>query len=278
MTLTHRILILSLPLALAAACSRPAPPPTPAPKAENPGPPMTPNPMPPGYVGRWAPSADLCQTSAWVFTDKALTTTGAVNCTFVQVTPNESGWIAEGACAAEAPAAPATLVLNTTRAGAQRTLAVSGNPFAAPQVLVTCDGPGGPPDPAAAAAARLAEARAIDGRILAVTGGVQPFDFKLKLLDLKGWRQDGQLVRITEPLSGEGGKSQGERSFYFRPGESDPFVVRAADTAYVFDGGKLMAVFGREGVELQPRSDKGQAEIETRVLGRARDVRAAAGG
>lgn len=279
MTRASLFAALGLSAVLAAACGQPAPPATP-PVAQNPGPPLTPNPMPPGYVGRWAASADLCEAGAWVFTDKGLTTAGEVSCTFTAVTPNESGWIAEGACIAQAPAAPASLVLNTTRAGAERTLAVSGGPFKGPQVLTACDVPGGPPAPGAAAApgpTGLADAAAIDSRIAAAGDGIKAGEFKQDGLIAKAWREGDAIVRITEPLMGGVGRKIGERSFYYRPGDLDPFLVRDAEAAYALEGGKLTAVYSREGTELQARAARDKAEIEGRVLSRARELRTAAG-
>jgi|GEM_PF-1386619 len=264
------------PLMLAlAACGQPVAPPTEPPKAENPGPPLTPNPMPPSYIGRWAATIDQCQTGAWVFTDKGLTTAGEVSCTFSQVTPNETGWIAEGACTAQAPAAPASLVLNTTRGGGARTLAVSGGPFTSSQVLAACPEPA----PQAPAPAAPDEAAAIDIRVAAgADPAVKPYEFKHKLLIAKAWRVNDQVIKIVEPRAAAAGRPAGERSYYFRPGETDPFLVRHEAAAYAFEGGKLTSVAGVDGASPNTNTPPDKGQIETRVLTRARELRIAADG
>ncbi len=270
--MTRPLPLHGLGLALAvtlAACGQPAPPPAAPPAAQNPGPPLIPNPMPPSYIGRWAASADLCETGAWTFTDKGLVTAGEVACSFSAVTPNESGWIAEGSCTAQAPAAPATLVLNTTRTGPTRTLAVSGGPFKGPQVLVACEATGQSAAAVLVAPAGLAAAAALDSRIAAADAALIPGVVKLRGETAKVWREGAAVVRITEAAAGE-------RSYYYRPGDLDPFLIRDADAAYALDGGRLTAVYGRDGAEAKGRADGDRAQIEGEVVTRARALRAAA--
>jgi hypothetical protein len=164
-----RACLLLLPLGLLAACNPPAAPAKP-PKAVNPGPPLTPNPMPPGYIGVWAAGADQCPTLPWTVSDKGLTAAGKVSCAFNQVTPNETGWIAEGACTVDAASAPASLVLNTTRTGAVRTLAISGGPFKTPLVLQGCEAPIGIPPSGTAASAEPGPAAAEPGNAALAQG------------------------------------------------------------------------------------------------------------
>jgi hypothetical protein len=167
---------------------------------------------------------------------------------------------------ADGRASASSIVLNTTRTGDARNLAVSGGPFKAPQVLLACAPIA---DPAQAAAVSAVEAaKAVDARLLAT----QSFDVKLSALTAKGWREAGQVTRITEPLPGD----DGARSYYFRPGEADPFLVRDAQGAYAFEGGKLSAVFSREGAPLQPVIDKDRMELEVRFVQRGRDLKQAA--
>lgn len=263
-------LALLLLLPLTTACGEPAPPPQKAPVAVNPGPPVPPETLPPTYVGRWAARPDLCASGAWVFTEKTLRTAGEVSCTFTQMTPNETGWIAEGACIAQAPAAPATLVLNTTGAGQTRTLAVSGGPFTAPQVLKAC--PVNPAD----LARPVADAEAQDRRIAATPAKIAVADFTQGSLISQAWREDGQVIKIAEPLIGDVGRKLAERHYYFRPGQPLPYLIRESEAAYAVEAGKIAAVFSRDGVELQMPADRDKAELERRLLGRAAELRKAA--
>jgi hypothetical protein len=267
------VLIAASLAAALGACGEQAQRPTKPPVAFNPGPAQPPNTQPPSYVGRWAATAELCDDGAWVFTDRSLATAGEVSCTFADVTANETGWIAEGACIAQAPAAPASLVLNTTRAGPNRTLAVSGGPFSGPQVLIAC-----PLKPTG----RLAEAAAIDDHITAEAGvadsAVKPYEFKYKLMIGKAWRQDDQVLKLAEPLNADVGGRLGERLYYFHPGEADPFLIRDSEVSYAFEAGKLSSVLSREGTELQAPADRDKAEIEGRLMARARELRRAADG
>lgn len=260
-------LLLLLPLAV--ACGQPAPPQK-APVAVNPGSPVPPDILPPTYVGRWAARPDLCASGAWVFSDKTLTTAGEVSCTFTQITANETGWIAEGACIAQKPAAAATLVLNTTGAGQTRTLAVSGGPFTAPQVLTVC--PVNPAD----LARPLADAEALDRRIAAAPADIAVADFNQGSLISRAWRQGGQIIKIAEPVIGDLGRKMAERHYYFRPGELTPYLIRESEASYAVEGGKIAAVFSRDGVELQMSADRDKAELERRLLGRATELRQAA--
>lgn len=257
-------------LPLATACGEPAPPPRKAPVAVNPGPPAPPDTLPPTYVGRWAARPDLCASGAWVFTDKTLTTAGEVSCTFTQITPNETGWIAEGGCIAQAPASPATLVLNTTGAGQTRTLAVSGGPFTAPRVLTSC--PVNPAD----LARPVADAEAQDRRIAAGPANIAMADFTQGSLISQAWREDGQIVKLAEPLLGDVGRKLAERQYYFRPGEPAPYLIRESQASYAVEDGEIAAVFSRDGVELQMPADRDKAELERRLLGRAAQLRQAA--
>ena len=280
------ILALAPLCGLLAACNPQSQPPARAPAAQNPGPPLTPDPMPPSYIGRWAATPDLCAAGAWVFTEKALNTAGEVGCTFTQVTPNDAGWIAEGACTAQAPAKPATLVLVTARSSAARTLAVSGGPFARAQVLVACDEATGAPPimsqsrgaPVPAAAGAVLDADALDKAIADPAAGVQPFEFRRGPLVAKGWRRGGAVVKIVEPLPADAGRNSGERAFYFRPGSPDPFLVRDPQALYALEGGKLLGVYSRDGAALQPPTPRDRAEIEGQVLAHGRDLHAAAEG
>jgi len=268
------LILLALPLA---ACE-PSRPPAKAPVAVNPGPPGPLQSQPPSYVGRWAASPDLCAAGAWVFTDKSLVTAGEVSCTFAQVTANDTGWIAEGACTAQGPAQPATLVLNTTRAGPGRSLAVSGGPFPGSQILALC-----PVDPASLAAP-LADAEAIDKRIAIGGAELKPYEFKQASLISQAWRIEGGapnpdgLIKIAEPLLGDLGRKLAERLYYFRPGAAHPFLIRESEASYAVDSGHIVAVYSRDGVELQMSADRDKAELERRLIGRAVELKKAAEG
>lgn len=262
--------LMSAAVALAAAgCGQPSAPPAAPPKAQNPGPPMTPNPMPPTYVGRWAATPDLCDTGAWVFTPTGLTTAGEISCNFSQVTPNETGWIAEGACVAQGPAKPASLVLNTTRAGQSRTLAVSGGPFSGSQVLGVCPTP-------ALTGSPLEDAAAIEGRIAEPTGGAVSHDLMIDGLTGKAWFHEGAIIKIVEPVAGDGGVKLTERVYYFRPAQAAPFLVRDPEVTYALKDGKLAAAYSREGAALQAPSATDRAEIEGRLVLRAAELLKAA--
>lgn len=253
-----------LPLA---ACD-PARPPAKAPVAVNPGPPGPLQSQPPSYVGRWAASPDLCAAGAWAFTDKTLTTAGEVSCAFEQVTATDTGWIAEGACTAEGLTEAAVLVLNTTRAGPARTLAVTGGPFTRTPVLTRC-----PVDPSALARP-VADAEALDKRIAASAAELTASSFS----DGQAWRTAEGLVKVAEPLLGQGGLKLAERHYYFRPGAPEPYLIRESEAAYAIDRSRIVAVYSRDGVELQMPADRDKAELERRLIGRAIALKLAAEG
>jgi hypothetical protein len=111
------------------ACQKPAPAASDQAAAEAP-PPVAPAPAPeapPRYVGRWAASADLCQTGAWNFAERRLETAGEVACEFQQVTPNEGGYDIHAVCTAEGPPKPYELKLRFAQSA--KALLVEGGPF-----------------------------------------------------------------------------------------------------------------------------------------------------
>lgn len=55
------------------------------------------------YVGRWAASADMCRSGAWVFEPDGLETAGEVSCDFTDVSEAPGGYEIAARCTAEAP-------------------------------------------------------------------------------------------------------------------------------------------------------------------------------
>jgi hypothetical protein len=127
------------------ACEKPAPAASdraaPGAQAEAPPPPVVPAPAPPArYVGRWAASADLCQTGAWNFAERRLETAGEVACEFQQVTPNEGGYDIHAVCTAEGPPKPYDLKLRFAQSA--KALLLEGGPFNDIGLIWCGEGPG----------------------------------------------------------------------------------------------------------------------------------------
>jgi hypothetical protein len=85
--------------------------PTPSPIAA-----ATPGKLPPAdsaqrYVGRWAARQQLCDTGAWRFEPKRLTTAGEVSCDFDDVTKVPGGYDIAATCLAEGQTSQDTIRL-----------------------------------------------------------------------------------------------------------------------------------------------------------------------
>ena len=123
-----------------AACQRRAegPPPPPPTGGPPPGPPA-PVPTQASFIGRWAATADLCTTGAWVFDADRVSTAGEVGCRFGSVSPIPTGYLINASCTAEGPPQPKTFTL-TMLGGTPPSMTVAGGPWSAPVTLHLCAG------------------------------------------------------------------------------------------------------------------------------------------
>ena len=248
----------------------------PQPMAQTPAPaPVQPALPPTGFVGEWASEAKNCRDFAWTFQAARLDTPGEVFCTWSKVETTQTGWRLPGTCSAEGPVAPHTLVLTKGGTDAAPTLAVAGGPFT-PITLVKCLAtavvdPATPLNQAAAVDARI-------GKNSGKGGSVRPYDFKHNLATMKAWRENDQVVKITEPAKDDAGRVAGETAYYFEPGVTEPFFVREPRASYAFDKGELKFWYDRSGRALTDTPAADRAERRDRLLTRARELRRAADG
>jgi hypothetical protein len=84
------------------------------------------------------------------------------------------------------------------------------------------------------------------------------------------WRSDDQSEQVVEPVSG------GDRTYYYRPGDDQPFLIRDPDYSYGFEGGQLVVVYDRDGRALPPEDADRRADAAGRYLARARALYAGA--
>ncbi|HZC37146.1 MAG TPA: hypothetical protein VE221_00560, partial [Sphingomicrobium sp.] len=84
------------------------------------------------------------------------------------------------------------------------------------------------------------------------------------------WRAGNGAYRIVERLP------QGERDYYYYPGQDQPFLVRDPNYSYAYDNGALAAVYGPDGAEIHGPAAARRADEASRYLYRARDLRRAA--
>lgn len=91
---------------------------------------------PPRYVGRWAASEGYCAGGAWTFRRDGLSTAGEVSCDFEGVAVVDDGYEIAARCVAESPPTPHRMHLSF--GPGDRTMVVSGGPFANPPPLIRC--------------------------------------------------------------------------------------------------------------------------------------------
>jgi len=84
------------------------------------------------------------------------------------------------------------------------------------------------------------------------------------------WRSGDGAYRVVEQLP------QGEREYYYDPGEDQPFLVRDPDYSYGYDRGELVAVYGPDGAELEDEAAWRRADYASRYFERGRALRRAA--
>ncbi len=93
---------------------------------------------PPGYVGRWAPSASACTKDGWSFTTAGMESPGVLSCSFDKINPTDAGYTAVGVCTVGKAKAPGRLVMTLTGRGPSRSLTLNGGPFTEPVALARC--------------------------------------------------------------------------------------------------------------------------------------------
>jgi hypothetical protein len=84
------------------------------------------------------------------------------------------------------------------------------------------------------------------------------------------WQSDEGAYQVVEPLP------EGDRYYYYQPGEDYPFLVRDPEYAYGFDDGQLVVVYDRYGHALGPDEADRRAGMAGRLLLRAAALYAAA--
>jgi len=91
-------------------------------------------------------------------------------------------------------------------------------------------------------------------------GGVRPWV----------WRADDQSEQVVEPIDG------GDRYYYYRPGDDQPFLIRDPDYSYGYEGGELVVIYDRNGNPLPDQYVEQRADMAGRYLARALAIYAAA--
>ena len=84
------------------------------------------------------------------------------------------------------------------------------------------------------------------------------------------WRTAGDALRLYEATS------DGDRYYYYRRGESDPYLVRDSGYAYAYSGGNLVTVYDDRGRALDRNETDRRSEYAGRYLARARSLERAA--
>lgn len=84
------------------------------------------------------------------------------------------------------------------------------------------------------------------------------------------WLAADNALRLVEPIAG------GERYYYYRPGATEPYLVRDNDYAYAYDGGRLVTVYDSRGRALAQADAERRADYAGRYLARAQALAAAA--
>lgn len=199
-----------------------------------------PEPTPTELAGDWAAEPALCGRAEWRITVAAITADNGVACALGDLSAHAGSWTAEARCV---DGRGGVVELNSTD-GNPDTLVISGTPFAAPIDLVRCPvGAGVRPerDPHAP----LEAASEVDVAIASNAAGVVGRVDEENAIVREAWWRDGELIKLVEPRAGRAEAPR--RSYYFRPGEREPFLVRTPTGALAFEGGRLMTAFSAEG-------------------------------
>ena len=84
------------------------------------------------------------------------------------------------------------------------------------------------------------------------------------------WRSNNDAYRIVERLP------EGDREYYYYPGQDYPFLVRDPQYSYAYNGDSLVGVYGPDGAEIQDAIAARRAYEAARYLARARELYRAA--
>lgn len=223
--------------------------------------------FPTSLAGRWAADPELCGRYGWRISAEAVTSDSGVACALEGLRPNAGGWTGSANCVDDRDG---VVELNPT-SGDPASLVLSGAPFAAPVTLVRCPA-GDPPerDPHAPleAAARVDLAIAVDAE------GVTHRRDEENAVVREVWWRDGEPIKIVTPkiARGEGAR----RTFYFRPDEAQPFLIRSTRGAFAFEDGRLMTVYSPEGEVLDDLARQRLTEEARRSASNAEIARRAA--
>lgn len=239
----------------------------PAPKAVPEATPAAPLDAPPLFAGAWAATPALCRGGVWAFSAEGVDTTGEVSCRWSKVERRAGGWTLSGACTAEGPPEPQT-VLIAFDLGDPNAMTVSGGPWAGPQRLVRCGAP-------SASGEVLAEAARLDARFDA-DAGLRRTPFRYGPDSFEAWRESGRLVRIVQPAETGAAAIRGETVWDFRPGETEPYLVREPRATYALESGRLTAWLDRTGRPV-PASEREREARAQDLIDRATVLRRAAG-
>ncbi len=94
---------------------------------------------PPAFVGRWASSKAVCAQRPWILQAGELRSPGVLSCQFVRVDPTPAGYTVLSICTVGKVEEPTQLAFTLTGKGDDRSLTLSGGPFAEPAPLTWCD-------------------------------------------------------------------------------------------------------------------------------------------
>ncbi len=80
------------------------------------------------------------------------------------------------------------------------------------------------------------------------------------------WRSADNATQLVEPLA------DGNRSYYYQPGASLPYLISDGQYSYGYDSGALVIVYDDRGRPLPPVQVEGRANLASRYLQRARAI------
>lgn len=84
------------------------------------------------------------------------------------------------------------------------------------------------------------------------------------------WMAADNAMRVVEPTS------DGDRYYYYHPGDQEPYLVRDPQYAYAYDNGRLVSVYDSRGQVLAEADAERRADYAGRYLARARALETAA--
>ncbi|MDB5699905.1 MAG: hypothetical protein JWL66_104 [Sphingomonadales bacterium] len=186
-------------------------------------------------------------------------------------------------------AALAVSACNQPASSNQQNSAGSGQPVSAPPIAAL---PLATAAPVAAQPAPPASALPLPARALNFTGGARENRYRYTerayamssafgdtppdyTVDYQGtrpwiWRSNNGGYRVVERIP------DGQRDYYYQPGDTQPFYVSDPDAGYAYDRGQLVGVYGADGIPVNDVYAAQRADAAARYLYRAQELYRAA--